>query len=180
MQPKILTISRDEATPEQLRHYATHFLNLELEPGEDALAAIERAQPGQTTIFALEDAPVIGNVADAAPDVVEGASMGSLGRDDPKWTVIIPVVESDDNSGKLDVMVGVNGRAWQIRRGVEVTIPHRVKVALDNAESEIVRHDDAGEVDIRKAKRFPPQVITMPRQEEIDAWFEKTKDQFCA
>lgn len=178
----IKTISMDEATEEQLRAYVTNFLNIELGSGDDARTAIARAQPDATFIFVLEQEAVVAHAADApaGEDTGAGGMLGSLGRDDPKWVLNIPIVESDDNSGKNDVLVGVNGRAWQIKRGVDVTVPHRVVIALDNAIADQVRHDDEGNVSITKAKRFSYQTIERPSAAEIAAWDQKVGAEFCA
>jgi hypothetical protein len=179
----IKNIGIDEASEQQLLDYATKFLNLELAPGTDPRSLIERAKPGTTEIFYVEDEPQIAHAEDAKggePVAGAGGMLGTLGRGDPKWNIIIPVVETEDNSGKNDVLVGVNGRAWQIKRGVEVTVPHRVVIALDNAITDIVRHDEQGEVDVRKATRFAYQVFSRPSVEEIKAWDAAIGAEFCA
>jgi hypothetical protein len=180
---KVKNITLDEASDEQIRAFVKNFLNLELGDGEDPRSAMERAQPGTTSIFILEDEPVIAHAADApqgGEDTGAGGMLGTLGRGDPRWKIIIPTVESDDNSGKNDVVVGVNGRAWQIKRGVEVSVPHRVIISLDNAITDIIRHDDDGNVQTRKAQRFPYQTLERPSQAEIEAWDARVSKQFCA
>ncbi|HBU12181.1 MAG TPA: hypothetical protein DEB31_05475 [Clostridiales bacterium] len=39
----------------------------------------------------------------------------------------------DNNKYKDDVFVSVNGKRWQIRRGVEVEVPDFVKEVLDHS-----------------------------------------------
>jgi hypothetical protein len=175
----------DEATEEQVRAYASDFLNLDVPEGADhtaLVAMIERAQPNNRSMF-YEEKPAPAEAAPEGPSEELGSSkgqMGSLGKNDPRWTINIPIVDTEDNSGKNDVLVGVNGRAWQIKRGVDVSVPHRVVVALQNAETNIIRHDEEGDVVQRLAKRFPFHAVEMPTQAEIDHWTEITGKQFCA
>lgn len=192
----VKNIQIDEATPDQIRAYATNFLNLEIAAdATDAQvrSAIERAQPGVSLIFVLEEAaPVVAVPKEDEPIPEEllrpeersGKQAGSLGRDDPRWIINIPVVETDDGSGSRDVFVGVNGRGWQIKRGHDVDIPHRVAVALTNALAVKVTHQDDGNGDVdvivTKAHRFPFQVISKPTEAEIAAWDKRVGAEFCA
>lgn len=172
--PMIKSVSLDEASDEQLDSYISNFLQMERSEGEDRRSAILRAQPNTTSIFYLdEEEQQVRNLDDAPAgelDAQQTALVSSLGKGDPKWEINIPIVETEDNSGKLDVLVGVNGRVWQIKRGVDVVVPHRVAMALNDALADIVRHNDEGEVDIRKAKRFPFNYSRKPSDAEIEAW----------
>lgn len=192
----IKNINIDEAKPEELRAYAQNFLNLELDTNaSDAQvrAAIDRAQPGIKLIFAVDTpAPAVPPPAEnepvpeelLRPEEKSGKQAGSLGKDDPRWIINIPVVETDDASGTRDVVVGINGRGWQIARGHDVNVPHRVAHALLNAESIKVTHQDDGKGDvdviISKAKRFPFQIISKPTDAEIAEWDRRVGAEFCA
>jgi hypothetical protein len=173
-----------DASAEQARAYATTFLNLELQPtasDQEVRSAIARAQPGNEQVFYEEAAEALqGDAVHPAQENIGQGTQGSLGRGDPKWDIVIPMVESDDNSGKSDVLVGVNGRAWQIKRGVQVRLPHRVVIALQNAMATIIRHTETGDVDSRDAQRFPFQVMSRPSNDEIAAWEALTNAEFCA
>jgi hypothetical protein len=163
----IKNVNIDHATPEQLRAFATDFLNLEIADDasdEQVSSAIDRAQPGVKTIFVLEadeQQPAIGAAPlpedqdlppeERRPEEAAGRAQGSLGKDDPRWVINIPIIETEDGSGSRDVMVGVNGRAWQMQRGHDINVPHRVVVALDNAVEQVLRHDpDTGD-EIRRS-----------------------------
>lgn len=182
-----------DATPEQRFDFARLFLNLDVSPtdSEDAvLAKITAAQPGVTQIFVAEaDTPeqVAAQETEEVslkPEESQGKMAGTLGRGDPRAIIMIPATETEDGSGSRDVVVGVNGRAWQLKRGVDLNVPYRVVVALQNAEADIVRHRNdeghEGEVTITKAKRFVVQIIEGPTKAEIDAWLERSGAEFCA
>lgn len=187
----IRNIPLTEATDDQKRAFATNFLNLDVaaDASPDKIdSAIRQAQPNTTTIFVMDSDEAMQEAAEAPnpEDVITrtedaGRSVGSLGKGDPRWIINIPVIESQDGSGARDVEVGVNGRAWQIRRGDDVSVPHRVVLALDAAMQTIVEHNmDNGDTTTREARRIGYQVIEKPSKAEIDDWFERTKDEFCA
>lgn len=185
----IRSIPLAEATADQARSFATDFLNIDIEADANEAtvrAAIERAQPGVSTIFAQEaDTPIPAEgepipPALLKPEEVTGKLAGTLGQGDPRAVIEIPMVETDDDSGAADVFVGVNGRHWQLKRGVALNVPWRVVAALDLTVATIVRHDDAGDEVRHDAKRLPYHFIEKPSAAEIDAWHERTKDEFCA
>lgn len=184
-----------DATTEQKRLFVTNFLNLEVagDASPDQVdALIQRAQPGTTMIFfeeADEVAPPPTTTSEGAPlppealkpEEVGGRGQGTLGKGDPRWLIEIPIVESDDGTGSRDVEVGVNGRAWQMKRGVALSVPHRVVLALDLAVADVVRDNmETGERTVHQAKRFPYQVHERPTAEEIAKWHELTDAEFCA
>lgn len=190
----IRPISLTEATADQRRDYVRNFLNLEVsgaESDEEISSMIAQAQPGVVNIFVNEpDTPeqvTAGETAGTVPlrqEEAVGRSTGTLGHGDPRAVIFIPVVDSQDDSGARDVLVGVNGRAWQLKRGVELPVPWRVVEALKSAKADIVTHsmepETLGEVNIRKAQRFGFQVIEGPSQAQIDEWLERTGAEFCA
>ena len=181
-----------EAEPYELRAYATNFLNLDLtgrETDAEILAAIQRAQPGIALIFVqeveqLDDEPATGTfdvIADApASQVNTDRIAGSLGRGDPRVEIFIPM-SGEDNIGRADVGVGVNGVIWQLKRGQNIEVPWRVVEALGLTEQDIIRHDmDKDEVIITKAMRFPIQFPKgMPHPDIIKEWRERTDSAFC-
>jgi hypothetical protein len=196
MTTEVRNIPMAEATEAQKRTYASQFLNLDLSSAvteADVDAAIGRAQPNVTMIFVL-DAPIAEDeqaeaaaLAASPEDKPSGPGMvGSLGRGDPRAVINIPVVDTKDSSGRADVVVGVNGRAWQMQRGVDISIPWRVVEALQNARGERVEHEqnklNPAEVDeiVTPFQRHAFSFIEKPSKDEIDAWFERTKDEFCA
>lgn len=200
MQPEVTSVHIDEATPDQLRSFATRFLNLDIPntaSDDEVKSAIDRALPGTVQIWAFADAKAEEQVmaeaeaAAAAPDsqvptFQDGSrQVGSLGRDDPRYTIRIPSVETNDKSGQLPVLVGVNGRAWEIKRDVDVSIPARVFEALKNATGVNVRHEavhgDPSQIEEVKTatKRYAVEVVERPSSAALEEWHERTDALLC-
>lgn len=199
----------DETTDAEKAFYARSILNLDLAPDAkpaDIETAIRSAQPNVTQIFVEAAAPeaVQDQAPESAPDPnhvmhpeqlsdprsqmdpaqVSDAvvrQVGSLGQNDPRVTIRIGKTDQVDGTGQSDVGVGVNGRVWQIKRGVDVSVPIRVLFALNNCEQDLVTHDpETFEVLINTSNRFPLSLpLGAPSRDEVREWFERTKDQFC-
>lgn len=190
IKPKLI----EEATADERRAYVENFLNLPVEPGATAAdidALIAKAQPNQTMLFVNEPDTIEENAAlqtagepELKPEESAGRQAGTLGKGDPRAVIFIPAIESDDGSGSRDVSVGVNGRAWLLKRGHDLSVPWRVVCALENAVADSVRHrsDEGheGEVMVTKVDRFNFRFVSRPSDEEIAAWKERTGAQFCA
>lgn len=189
----IRPIGLAEATPEQRRAYVRNFLNLDVSDSDsdDAVATkITQAQPGVQQIFVNEpDSPeeVAAQETETVtlkPEEGQGRQSGTLGGGDPRAIIMIPIVETEDGSGARDVLVGVNGRGWQLKRGVDLNVPWRVVEALKSAQADIVRHRNdeghEGEVVVHKALRYNFNMVQAPSKAEIDAWLERTGAEFCA
>jgi hypothetical protein len=201
----IKSISIDEADDIQRRRYATDFLNLELPHNasdDQVRAQIQRARPNTAEIFYQEaDAPTDANVQASAvnepaspdadkvelrPEERGRPQAGSLGRNDPRAIIEIPVTQTEDKSGELPVPVGVNGVVWELKRAVELDVPWRVVEALKSAVGTSIRHEaTAGnEADVQDVitqnKRIPYSVLKGPTQAEIAQWLEDTGKHFCA
>ena len=184
----------DESTEQQRREFVTNFLNLELtgtENDSQITAKIEAAQPGIKTIFVNEpDSPEEGAAQETVGEVplrteeVVGKQSGTLGKGDPRARIFIPIVDTEDESGARDVLVGVNGRAWQLKRGEDLDVPWRVVVALQNSIADVVRHsqqpDTLGDVTVSKAHRFNFNFVSRPSEAEIAEWDKRVGSQFCA
>lgn len=178
----------DEATADERRAFATGFLNLDLDAdaSDDAvLSAIKQAQPKSEIIFvSSQPAPAVDAPAAAEPVSTDsGRQQGSLGKGDPQAIIIIPELENSEGKN-TDVFVGVNGRAWQLKRGAELKVPWRVVEALQLAMADVVTHsqdpESVGDVNIRNAKRFPFEFQSRPTDSEIAEWRERTGAEFCA
>lgn len=199
----ISSLPIDDASPEQRRAFVRDFLNLEVAPNasdDEVLASIQRAAPGTTTIFIQDtapqpDEPVAGvHPADTRtpeqeamlerlrPEEVGAPVTGSLGKNDPRSTIVIPTVETDDGTGAMDVTVGVNGIVWQIKRGVEVSVPQRVIEALNNTVATSLRHEQQhdGEVlELRSdAKRVNFFYVEKAPAAAVDQWRKDTAAMF--
>ncbi len=183
---KVMKIA--DTSPGDRRAYVANVLNLDVtgsETDSQITAMIAAAQPGSDTIFvAVDDATAI-DAADAQTDAAAqpvaddsaGRLAGSLGRGDPRVTILIPA--TDDVIGRADVVVGVNGVIWQLKRSVDLDVPWRVVEALGLTVQDIVRHDiEKDEVIITKTPRY---TVTYPRgmppRDLIEAWFERTKNE---
>lgn len=180
-----------DATPEQLRDYATNFLNLDASAADsdDAIRSlIQSAQPNNPTIF-YQEADTVADVAatetaevQLRPEEAPGKIAGSLGHGDPRAVIFIPVVEAE--GGDRDVPVGVNGRAWLLKRGHDLPVPWRVVAALESAIADVVTHrtDEGheGEIDVRASSRFPFSFKERPTEAEIEAWRARIGAEFCA
>ena len=181
MTAKFENISIDEATPEQVRAYAANFLGIPVDDVEDGeVMAKVRASIEGSQIFvakAMEDVDQTGS----PPPIVEntgGGLVGTLGRGDPKVTLVLHAEERDGVVVNRHKEVGVNGVVWLLKRGEEITIPYRVYVALNNAERHVITHTPEGEVREQVVLNTPFNVVRMPPAEEIAAWHKKTDQMF--
>ena len=183
----------EEATPAQRLDYASRFLNLPLSDTEsdaEVVSKIRAAQPNVEQIFVNEaDTPVEAAATETTPvalhtEELPGKMAGSLGKGDPRAIIFIPIVETEDGSGSRDVVVGVNGRAWQLQRGHDLPVPWRVVEALQNARAEVVRHSHEegreGDVLTHMADRVSFMFKEKPSDTEIKDWLERTGAEFCA
>lgn len=190
----IKPIKFEESTPYQRREYAEKFLNLAIDDDDDdgdICSKIRQAQPNVETIFVEEaEESLQGAGQFESPVPLEGgvavqARSGTLGQGDPRAIIHISAVESDDGRGNDDVVVGVNGRNWQLQRGHDLNVPWRVVEALGLTMATIVRHeqqnDGSGSVKIitQETRRFPVQIVARPTAEEIEAWHAETDNKFC-
>lgn len=94
-----------------------------------------------------------------------------------KDRVTININESDDPKDLNEVLVQVNGRAYQIQRGKDVAIPPEVVQALENAviDRAIPNVDEQGQVrgfTLRPTKRFP---FTISGEDKSQAIYRKWK-----
>ncbi|MGH6783599.1 MAG: hypothetical protein ACREBP_03145, partial [Sphingomicrobium sp.] len=122
----IRNVAFADSTPEQRREFARSFLNLDVSEADSdhAISAkLLAAQPGLAMIFVNEpDTPAdIAALETVQPPLkteeASGRMTGTLGKGDPRATIFIPVLDTEDGSGARDALVGVNGRGWQLKRG---------------------------------------------------------------
>lgn len=73
--------------------------------------------------------------------------------------VRIFIDESSDSSDLQFVFLSLNGRAYQVKRGVEVDIPAELLEILQHAVVEKEVSDESGAKEFRKFYRFPFRVI---------------------
>lgn len=187
---KMIPVPILDADTAQRRTFATDFLGLDIEPGDSddtIMSKILIANGGAELIFvSAEPEPV--DQTGAAPPLALGSSLpepvgrmqGTLGRDDPKVTILINNEERNGVIYDRDVAVGVNGTVWQLRRGVAITIPYRVYEALKIAVRDVITHDpNTHEEHHTAAPALPYSVQALPPQAEVDAWRARTDAAFC-
>lgn len=95
-------------------------------------------------------------------------------NDDP--IVELTIGTSPGIGGNQPVPVAVNGVTVVLQRNTLIQCPYRFYLALKNATRGIV--DDKGGVMDHQA--YPFQVTGLPSKDEVDAWFERTKDLVAA
>lgn len=173
-----------EATPDEIRYFATSFLGIPTDGLEDSevLAKLRAANGNSENIFVREgETPPVdqtGSPPPAPEESVDGALRGSLGHTDPKVQLTIHAEERDGITTTRHKEVGVNGVVWLLKRGESITIPYRVYEALQNAEREVISHDKDGNPISQRAMATPFNVEVLPPAAEIAAWKARTQDRF--
>lgn len=179
---KFETKSIDDATPEELREYAASFLGIPTDgiPNDQVLAKVRAANDGDTIYVRGAEAPPpqIGTPPMPVEEPEARRLVGGVGRDDPKVRLTLHAEERDGVVNNRHKEVGVNGVVWLLKRGVSLDVPYRVYLALNDAERDNISHDAEGNVIRQRVKNTPFNVERMPSQAEIDAWHERTRDQF--
>lgn len=177
MSRKFETKTIDEATPAELRQYASQFLGIPVdEDTTDAqvLAKVRAANEGSTIfVSASEDEPdQTGPIPPGGHYVPEQSTATSVlsAKGDPKVRLTLHAEERDGVVNNRHKEVGVNGTVWLLKRGEPIEIPYRVFLALELAEREVITHSGDGEVRSQKVKNTPYNIERMPPAEEIAAW----------
>lgn len=187
-------ISIADATAAQLRWYATAVVGLEdIKKGTSAnhiIGKIHAVKPNLADIEVpddlAEDVPVQAvtpkgvKLADSNAKIPVGRP-GQHFRFDPKVTLVVN--RTNDKKRAKRVFVTCNGDTIEIQRGEPVQIPYRFYlVMLDAKEKVSVELDEINPVTGLPLREWVEQqsydfnVKAMPSQEEIDAWFARTKD----
>lgn len=96
----------------------------------------------------------------------------------PRVNIVID--ESSNPSDPSRAFVSVNGRAYDIKRGVETPVPPEVVEALTNAVSDKVYQTPDGEVHTRPTQRFPFRIQDEEGQRVMAAWREFHEKQRAA
>lgn len=188
MSRKFESLNIDEATPEQVRGYASTFLGIPTDdvPDSEVMAKVRASIEGNT-IFVSTDSdgiPASPSQSGSPPpkpkdgEIGGGGLVGTLGRSDPKVTLTLHAEERDGVVVNRHKEVGVNGVVWLLKRGESITIPYRVYVALKNAERHVITHTSEGEQREQVVLNTPFNVERMPSDEEIKAWHEATDAEF--
>jgi hypothetical protein len=176
-----------DASPDQMRYAAT-FLGLDVDGEDDntIFAKVAAAVGSDEMIWIAEHVepailaqtgaapPLAAGAREPGPTIDAGSIQGTLGSDDPRAVIRIDTEERNGQTYDGDVSVGVNGRAWQIKRGVPAEVPWRVVEALKIAVKDVVTHNDRGEENVRSVNAYPWTLISGPSAAEIAAWRERT------
>lgn len=89
------------------------------------------------------------NIGEAALRAKIADVLGESSVEDDEYEIVGPensktIVIAIDGKDKQPVFVGVNGRVFRMKRGVEVTVPQTVIEALTNAV-QVLRDPETGE-----------------------------------
>ncbi|OHC95555.1 MAG: hypothetical protein A2792_03430 [Sphingomonadales bacterium RIFCSPHIGHO2_01_FULL_65_20] len=187
-------VSIADASPAQLRWYASAVLGLDdIKKGTSAANIIGKIHAVSPNLAEIEVPEDLVEDAPAAPVTPKGVKLadsdakipagrpGQHFRFDPKVT--LEVMRTNDKRRAKRVFVTCNGDTIEIQRGVPVQIPYRFYlVMLDAVEKVSIELDEINPVTGLPLREWVEQqsydfnVKAMPSQEEIDAWFARTKD----
>lgn len=163
MQTKSVRLA--DATIEEMREFATETLGLDLSPNPNTKADTIRAR-----IAEAWDKPeiTVKSRADVGPapqgQAVDEAPAGG------EPMVTLEIARTDDVEGSQPVWVAVNGRGMWIPRGERVTVKHRYYEVLKNAVRRVGEQQRSGEIVWREVQSYSFSVVTMPTEQEIEAW----------
>lgn len=164
-----------DASTEQLRWFASSYLNLEVSPSDNASSlrvAISRAwddaEISVPSDMAGESKKAPRKTA-AAP--APGAALAPKDSSrDPRVTLIIS--RQDGPGGDRPVEVGVNGTLILIPRGEPATVAYRYYEALKNAVQTVYEQTPDGDIIGRDVHTYPFQVTNMPPESAVQAWLD--------
>ncbi|MEO1169924.1 MAG: hypothetical protein AAFW97_14560 [Pseudomonadota bacterium] len=152
------------------------LLGAELEPGMDEAAIIKVIRDIDPTIAHLDIPEDISNPSRSA--VAAAHKDPSHYLNDPKATIIIRA--TDDEGGNLPWDIAHNGMQFRVQRDVEVEIPYRLLSVLQDAVQTKYKLVGRPGVDQKllasNSPAVPFSVVKPVPQQEIDGWFERTKD----
>lgn len=168
-------VAIEDASDDQLRSFATGYLQLELtdkvKKRAELIAAIDKAwkQP-----YVLVEQGVQPSADQTAKPKPKTQYLGFLAkyRDDP--VVELEIGETSYPGGDKPVPVNVNGGNLVIPRGKRYGIPYRFYLALMNAHNIDVRQDPKTlELQFTRTTNYPLTVHSLPTEEQKAAWHER-------
>ena len=201
-------VAIDEADFKSLKHFAEVALGLEVNTGTNSAqlrAKIRTVMPTAKDIpVYVEPAPAAppppvpavaakpltdedGNLVAPAnrPAAIERAGTTALthSSQDPKVKIVIQ--KTADKTRSRDVTVSVNGEVFRMQRGVEIEVPYRVYLALEDAkemaavETDQI-HPQSGLpiMDWQEVYSYPFSVKALPSEEVVAAWLAATSTGF--
>lgn len=142
-----MTVQFETLTKPELLIYAKEELGIELPSNWSKAEVVARIK--QET----------GDTSDAP-----GSGSASEGNEDKTPTKVVINIQDDAESEKINYhVVGLNGRNYQIKKGVDVTVPYGVYDILNNAietvYTSVVRENGRRELVGKVRKRVPFSVI---------------------
>lgn len=190
----MIKVGLADADAAQLRWYANVALGLDnVKKGTSAtniIGKIHAVSPNLAEIEVPDDLAEEGPAQAITPkgvkmaetgEVIPAGRAGQHYRFDPKVT--LEVNRTNDKKRAKRVFVTCNGDVIEIQRGAPVSIPYRFYlVMLDAKEKVSVELDEINPVTGLPLREWVEQqsydfnVRALPSQEEIDAWFARTKD----
>lgn len=168
-------VAIDDASDDQLRSFATGYLQLELDDKvktrAQIIAAIDKAWKNPFVLVQQGLQPV-STQAQAPEPKAQFIGFLAKYRDDPP--VELTIGKTGYPGGDKPVPVNVNGGNIVIPRGRAYVIPYRFYLALCNAHSVDVTQDPKTmELQFNQTTNYPLQNIKLPPQADIDAWHKK-------
>jgi hypothetical protein len=151
--------------PDDLKEYATEELGLTLRSnaGKETIIAKIREALGADPVDPVdpvtqqEDDAVLADEFEESgeydPNLKKGIPPLHSRRDIKKFRIEIPEVDGD--SGSTDVTVGVQGKTYLLKRGVEITVPEFIIGALNDAIETRHREVEINGQRVNQERRVP-------------------------
>lgn len=182
MTPKRIHLK--DATDQQIRTYIDTVLQVPVATNagrNEMCAAILRADPsGEITLLEEDRAPktdddnyrAILNSMNLVETMKPLKGTGPAYKTDP--LVVITIARSEEKGGDEPVPLGVNGKRFDVMRGVPVEIPWRYFLVLRQCIKTVYHQVSVNEPPIgRDVPMYPFNIQAMPPREEIEAWHIK-------
>lgn len=173
----------DDASDDELRTFATDFLQLEDATGDRnaIIGALKKAWKQPHILVPLAAAPAADDELGEDTEIIPVRRVpkdigGQRYQNDPKVSLV--VLSTSFPGGDEPAPVSVNGsNNLIIPRNTPVLIPYRFYLALKNAHLEDVKQDPAnGQIKTTRSTLYPLSDVELPPRKEIEAWHERVKD----
>lgn len=169
-----------DASEAQLADFLTTFLQVEVDRTKVDTAAKLRAQITKAGwsaehifVQAAASEPATAKEQVKSPRV-EGKVLTTRYEDDPQ--VELRIGSTGYPGGEHPASPCHNGTMLVIQRNMLVKVPYRFYLVLKDSFEDQTRADSKGHPVVTRVTNFPLFDVKLPPQEEIDAWFERTKD----
>jgi hypothetical protein len=165
-----------DATDQQIRDFCdAQQIELDATSRSEMLAVLSSVWEHDYILMAVGEYDGQTDQVQTPEPIAQTTITGGVGSNDPK--VLIRIGKTEMPGGKDPVPVGVNGRTVVIQRDMNVELPYRFYLALQNAVRETVdQNSQTGDITTSAVSNYPMQTLRLPPQDEIDAWHESTRD----